>query len=329
MAVTTAFSKSAGERPENALRFSTADYAPRERLDAWREIYGRTLLKLEIEPVEVGAFHTDVRMRRLPGLGMITGARSATLYRRTRTDGDDLMMSFGLGGGFEAMQFGRTERMEAGDAVVVTAGATGYVRAPAAGRTITLCVPRQPIARMVGDLESTLCRRIPAGNAALALLTGYVGILENAAALAAPDVQRQAVTHVHDLIALALGATREAADVAKARGVRAARLRAIKADIAAHLSCDDLAVATVAARHRLPVRYVQRLFESEGVTFTDFVLDQRLACAHRLLADPRFAGLKIGMVAAEAGFSDLSYFNRAFRRRFGVTPTDVRAQAAG
>jgi AraC-like DNA-binding protein len=141
-------------------------------------------------------------------------------------------------------------------------------------------------------------------------------------------VQRQAVTHVHDLIALALGATREAADAARSRGVRAARLRAIKADIAAHLSSDDLAVAAVAARHRLPVRYVQRLFESEGVTFTDFVLDQRLACAHRLLADPRLAGLKIGMVAAEAGFSDLSYFNRTFRRRYGVTPSGVRAQAA-
>jgi AraC-like DNA-binding protein len=30
-------------------------------------------------------------------------------------------------------------------------------------------------------------------------------------------------------------------------------------------------------------------------------------------------------IAASAGFSDISYFNRAFRARFGATPTDIRA----
>ena len=32
-------------------------------------------------------------------------------------------------------------------------------------------------------------------------------------------------------------------------------------------------------------------------------------------------------MAGEAGFNDLSHFNRAFRRRFGVTPSDVRRAA--
>lgn len=31
----------------------------------------------------------------------------------------------------------------------------------------------------------------------------------------------------------------------------------------------------------------------------------------------------ISAVAYDIGFSDLSYFSRTFRRRFGVTPTDV------
>ncbi len=40
-------------------------------------------------------------------------------------------------------------------------------------------------------------------------------------------------------------------------------------------------------------RYVQMLFDEEGTTFTDFVLRQRLARAHRMLSDPRWAGTKI------------------------------------
>jgi AraC-like DNA-binding protein len=60
---------------------------------------------------------------------------------------------------------------------------------------------------------------------------------------------------------------------------------------------------------------------------SDFVLMQRLTRAHRMLGDPAFAERSIGAIAYEVGFGDLSYFNRAFRRRFGATPSDVREAA--
>jgi len=163
----------------------------------------------------------------------------------------------------------------------------------------------------VNKLDAALCRPIPADNAALRLLTHYIGILDETDTLAT-DAQRHAVAHVHDLVALALGATRDGAEIAKARGARAARLRVIKDDIGSNLARDDLSVATVAARHRLAVRYVQRLFEAEGVTFTEYVLEARLACVHRMLRDPRLAHVKIGTVACDAGFGDPSYFNGFF-----------------
>ena len=72
---------------------------------------------------------------------------------------------------------------------------------------------------------------------------------------------------------------------------------------------------------------MQRLFDSEGLGFSAYVLDQRLALAHRLLSDPRRAGEKIASIAFAAGFADVSHFYRVFRRRYDVLPTDVRAQA--
>jgi AraC-like DNA-binding protein len=325
MTAPIAFAEAASERPASAaVRFSTADYAPRDRLTAWREVYGRTMLKIDVEPIETEAFHTDVAMRKLPGLGIMTGSRSAAVYQRNRhdIDNDDLVVSIGLSGAFETAQLGRTATMAQGDAVVLASAEHGVVKVSSSGPWINLCVP----ARAITGLSTHFCQRIPADNTALRLLTQYVGILEEADTLEEPDLQRHAITHIHDLIALAAGASHDVTEIARARGARAARLRAIKADVTDNLARDDLSAATVAARHRLPVRYVQRLFETEGTTFTDFVLDARLAHAHRMLTNARFANLKISAVACEAGFGDPSYFNRSFRRRYGATPSDVRAQ---
>ncbi len=39
------------------------------------------------------------------------------------------------------------------------------------------------------------------------------------------------------------------------------------------------------------------------------------------------APARIADIAYEAGFSDLSHFNRSFRRHFGLTRSELRAQA--
>jgi AraC-like DNA-binding protein len=69
------------------------------------------------------------------------------------------------------------------------------------------------------------------------------------------------------------------------------------------------------------------LFEREGTTFSQYVMAQRLAGAHRMLGEAGCAGLTITAIAMEAGFSDLSHFNRAFRRVYGASPSEVRAAA--
>ncbi|QCI67153.1 helix-turn-helix transcriptional regulator [Phreatobacter stygius] len=108
------------------------------------------------------------------------------------------------------------------------------------------------------------------------------------------------------------------------RGFRAVRLDAIKRLVLDNLGEPDLTVGKAAAAQRVTPRYVQMLFEAEGTTFSAFVLGRRLAFAHRMFSDPRLAKRAIGAVALDAGFGDLSYFNRAFRRAYGETPSDLR-----
>ncbi len=311
------------------VRFSTTDYPPHKRLDACREIYGRTLSKRDIEPLSTEQFHTEATLRRMPGLGLVTARRSAAIYRLRREfiDSDDVVIAVGLSSGCEVHQLGRLLNLSRGEASVLTASEPAVQKVPTFGEYINVRAPLRAISPLVAGLDTAYGRPIPADNTALRLLTRYIGILEATEALAAPDLRRQAITHIHDLMALAIGATRDAAEIAKGRGVHAARLRIIKEDIAAQLDRADLSVATIAARHRIKPRWIQRLFEREGMTFTEYVLAQRLARAHRLLADPRYASQKISTIAFNVGFGDLSYFNRAFRRRYGAAPSELRAAA--
>ncbi len=133
--------------------------------------------------------------------------------------------------------------------------------------------------------------------------------------------------HVHDLLALALGASRDGAALATARGLATARMAAIKADIITHLASRELILTTLAVRHQLSPRSIQLLFAREGTTFSQFVLEQRLARAHEMLLAPRHVGMTVSAIALAAGFGDLSHFNRKFRQRYGATPSDMRAGA--
>jgi AraC-like DNA-binding protein len=129
-------------------------------------------------------------------------------------------------------------------------------------------------------------------------------------------------------VALVIGASRDGTEIAQKRGLRAARLRTIKADILANLGGDrSLSLDALARRHGISPVYIRKLFEGENTSFTQFVLEQRLARAHQLLSDPRSADHMIGSLALAAGFNDVSYFNRAFRRRFGMSPSDARARS--
>jgi AraC-like DNA-binding protein len=145
--------------------------------------------------------------------------------------------------------------------------------------------------------------------------------------LASPELRHLVVCHVQDLIMLAVDAASAVRAGAARRGLKAARLRAIKSYIAARLTSPVLSVGAVAAAHGLTERYVQRLFEAEGATFSSFVSRQRLARAHRLLRDPRAAGHAVGAIAYDCGFGDVAHFNRIFRRLYGQSPSEVRAAA--
>lgn len=104
-----------------------------------------------------------------------------------------------------------------------------------------------------------------------------------------------------------------------------ARLAAIKSDVRRHLAESWLTLDDMARRHGISSQYLRALFYRDGTSFTDFVRSERLDRAHAILSDPRHAQLRISEVAYSSGFGDLSYFNKCFRQRYGMSPSEARS----
>ena len=90
---------------------------------------------------------------------------------------------------------------------------------------------------------------------------------------------------------------------------------------------DPLPVAHIARRVGVTARTLETLFgRTVGTGPGAYYLDLRLNAARRLLLDAR---LPAAEVALRSGFSSISTFSRAFKRRFGLSPSVFRRQAQG
>ena len=314
------------------LNVSTADVPEGERVAMLREFYSRGVVKAEIEAKEGEPFEARFISHALPEAQLMIGALLGARLIRTKqmiVDGNDsLALIVNRSGAIRMSARGRDLLLQPGDAGLTSAEDVMTLERLTPGDCLSLRVPRRVLAPMIVDVEDAVMQLTPERAAGVGLLVDYAVALIREEALARPALRRLAVAHLHDLLALVLDPTDEALEIAGRRGIRAARLRKAKFLIANNCGRQDLSVTSVAQGLGVTPRYLQRLFEADGKTFSSFLIEQRLKRAHRMLREPEFAERPVSSIAYDVGFGDLSYFNRCFRRAFGATPSDVRSGAA-
>jgi AraC-like DNA-binding protein len=302
--------------------------AQRDPIRVWREEYARHCLHLDFEPSADGPFHASVKPI-FEDLRVVRTTLSPGFVFRDEDlvkDGDD---NFGFlisqSRELDTTHQGREVRLGPGDATMMQASAPGSAGSRESFGFFEVMIPPAEWDARGARPGDAVMRRLPRRSEALQLLRGYLRSLErsrfNGSAAGRDTIRR----HIIDLAALALtphGAVGESGLSA----VVAARLAAALDQIAASFQDPELSVATVARSQGISPRYLQRLLETSGTPFTPRLTELRLQRAFALLGEPGPG--RISDIALEAGFSDISHFNRLFRARFGDTPGGVRAQAA-
>jgi AraC-like DNA-binding protein len=253
-----------------------------------------------------------------------------TLSRRTQTivsqDNDDLFLFVNSGGAFAASQRGEETEIAVGGAYLMSCAEPGEYRWPEGMKLTVIRAKQEPVAALARNACDNLGRAIRPDNEGLRLLIGYLRGLHDAKPFSSAEVCALVTHHVQDLLALALGAMGDGRELARARGLRAARLKAVQTHIGRNLARPDLSPDFIAQRFGISLRTLQRVFEEEGTNFSEYLMEKRLARAYSALSNWQSGDAGgIADVALSSGFGNISYFNRAFRARYGVTPSDVKA----
>ncbi|MEK9281533.1 MULTISPECIES: AraC family transcriptional regulator [unclassified Bradyrhizobium] len=282
---------------------------------------------LDVGPSRGDSIDCRLRISVIGDIALAVPEGASAQYSRTQgslADGsDDLVLISAHAGLVRIGQNGRTIELAPSQMMLADMSVSGTVGHTDEDRFTTIRMPRRALLEISPRAEDKLSQVLSDGAVAETIFRYHALAADHGPHLDAVG-QRLTALHMIDLVGLLLGTDAEHANLARGRGQAAARLDLMRADVMSALNRNDLCLSEVAARYGLSPRQAQRLFEQAGTTFTEFVLEQRLLLARKLLGDPRAKARKISDIAHSAGFSDLSYFNRAFRKRFGATPSELR-----
>ena len=163
----------------------------------------------------------------------------------------------------------------------------------------------------------------PRDEGAYRLMLDYADAIHELGADLTEESARLADLHMMDLIALSLGMNEELQNNAADRGLTFARFSAMRQFIDDYKHDPSLSTDTVARHFNLSSQSVRKIFRQFGTTVTDQLNNVRLDWIYDQLQNPVARGGSISSLAYAVGFNNLTWFNRAFKRKFGITPTEV------
>jgi AraC-like DNA-binding protein len=300
------------------------------RFRLWHDMWMEQLGAAEMKHAPDKPFATSSKIVLLDGLSVSRFSTTTEHYVRTRkhvaNDRDDIYVGFFRSPKPQIWTAGNRELpMKAGTVIAYniaqpcssfTDGVTSWVMAS---------IPRAQILKAAPHADDKPVTLLDPMSPAVRHLERMIGFLLEAEELdESPALTERAAAMLADLMALALGASGEAAEIAASRGLRGARLRELLATIEVRFAEPSLSTDSLARSLGLSRRYVNDLLLESGKTFSERVLELRLRKARAMLSDIRYDAIKVSDIALACGFNEVSYFNRRFRARFGCSPTQLR-----
>ena len=250
-------------------------------------------------------------------------AANAQRLRRHPAEGDPgILLILLRGGRAELTAPSRAIELAEGDLAVVDLASEWQLGWRHAFDATLLAVPRAPLMARLGRKRVGLPAALGSTVAATAARSVLRALGTNLETMQQADLSAGEIATI-ELIASALLAELKAPE-GEMTAVQSAHFRRVAAAIDRQLANPDLTPADIARQEGMSARYLQRLFERRGESFSDYVRGQRLERCRADLIDPNHAGDSIAAIGLRWGFRDQAHFSRTFSATFGHTPSEIR-----
>ncbi|RKS79816.1 AraC-like DNA-binding protein [Actinomadura pelletieri DSM 43383] len=312
------------------LHLTTDGLPPTDRFPFWYDVVLRSQVPCYIRSAEVAAFHASLHSLSLGEVQIseASGApiRSSRPAKLIRSDDPDLYgFFFILQGVIGYATKDHRVVLRAGQSLIMDTHlpSEGW-QASRYARALMVGVPRNELRLPTRVIDDMIPGPLDTRTGMGAVLVSHLQqVLRQADTYSSVD--RSALARITlDLTAAALAQHLDIDNAVDDATQRKTLLAQIYHFIDQHLADPALSPATIAAAHRISVRYLHKLFESEELTIGAWIRHQRLQRCHRDLADPRLAGHPVHAIAARWGLTDRAHFTRTFRSTYGMTPGEFR-----
>lgn len=296
-------------------RVSTSGVAPAARLAFWNEVVSEAFDDIVVDAR--GGFDGAVAMRRIGSIEFARVESTAAQVRRLRPLNGPSGALFKIHLQERGCGVSRQGRHEAilhpGAFTLCDASQPYSLEFTGFNQMMVLRFPAEQLVARVDDPERYIGHAMDANLGANRVLTGFLrSVWEN------EDVGAEFEEAIPGIILDMMAGTFKASNDLCVDGDRLGeRSKGIRAYIDAHLSDPALRASSVAKATGVSSRSMQMIFAKSGMTVTEYIVMQRLKLAAARLMN---GASNITELAYDLGFSDLTYFSKSFKRRFGVSP---------
>lgn len=231
--------------------------------------------------------------------------------------GDLYFLNLQLDGLSRSVQRGHEQICGPGDLAVVDTTEPFEIMNLRGFNLLCFAAPRALLPSHFADRPRLTLSSTEMGRALARTLSGYADLCIHAPAALAPALG-------HHLLDLLSHAENFVADAPLVRVHAPVQLSMMLDHLDRHFTDPRFNAATLARKFGCSVRYVHKLFSTTGRSVGEHVNDRRILASARYLLDPGCRAMTIAEIAFAAGFSDISYFNRLFRRCNGLSPREFR-----
>ncbi|WP_260605774.1 helix-turn-helix domain-containing protein [Streptomyces sp. WAC01280] len=311
---------------------STTSVSARDGYEWWAHMVGDLVMPVSISSPYADRFQGSATAIRLEdtdiscfGFSPMSAQRAAAHIRRADPEQYFLFLVHGSPIGIEQRR--NNSLLTAGDMAIFDSShpmSCEFHDERRLSRVSLLRLPRATLPLPQDRVDRLLGAALPARTGSGALLASYLNGLRTQADRCGPAELRRLGGVALDLSAAFLAAASDSPAPLPAE-TRQQVLRArIRAFIDHNLPDPGLGPAAIAAHHHISVRLLHLLFREEPETVGATIRRLRLERSRADLADPRLGHCGVGEIASRWGFRHQADFSRAFRRAYGMAPSDHR-----